>query len=160
MAWIFSLAIECGENEPDAHSMAEQFNGQILSIPSVSDIRCETHVFKDAESHWWADIHPLGASAGGVANAKLQGASELSDLGCQLYNRLRNARPLYRYALAGLEVSGFRYFSEIDKEIIDPSLSGLVISTDIWKQLGMPALFQEFNKEYRWIPYLGESKGI
>lgn len=78
--------------------------------------------------------------------------------GHQLYDLLRTAPPVYRYALAGVETDEFRTYDELAADWAALTIfPGLVISDDIWAAAGRPPEFGAFAPGYRWIPYNGES---
>ena len=70
-----------------------------------------------------------------------------------LYERLRTA-PRYRYALVGVEVDGFRYFDELDDDVVNHDYNGLVLAEEVWKHLGSPDVFVPFEPGYRWRPFV------
>ena len=68
-----------------------------------------------------------------------------------LYKALKTAPPVYRYALAGIEVSEFRSYSELIEDLPTLNLPGLVISTELNKRL---TEYVEFSPGYVWQPYI------
>jgi hypothetical protein len=86
-------------------------------------------------------------------------ARRLSEIGHLLYERLRSATG-YRYALAGIETSEFRYFSELDEDLAVLAFAGLVISDEIWQRIGRADVFTPFSPGYVWRPYQGEARGF
>jgi hypothetical protein len=79
----------------------------------------------------------------------------MTELGILLYQRLQSA-PLFRYALAGVEVDEFRTYSALSAELLDSSFPGLVLAEAIWRSLGASPLLRSFSPGYVWHPYEGE----
>jgi hypothetical protein len=161
MALYFGLEVECGPEEA-ARSVAEHFQGLPLSLPDGLKRQCMAQPWRDVEANWWVRAAPPGASASGIPgndDPELRSASRLSEFGHLLYGHLRTA-PAFRYALAGIETSEFRYFSELDQDLVRLPFSGLVIRNDIWQRLGRPSVFVEFRAGYVWRPYAGEKRGF
>ena len=142
MAWLFSLNAECGPSEDHARELARLFDGW----PS--------RVFRDG-ANWWCGVIPEGLSRSGVSSDAE--ATAMTTAGQQLYELLRTAPPVYRYALAGVETDEFRTYDELTADGEDLAIfPGLVISDDIWATVGKPTAFGAFVSGYRWIPYNGE----
>jgi len=157
----FALQIECGE-ERLARAVAGHFDGLPIVLGDGLALRCESAPCKDVEGNWWVGAAPRGASVTGIPgqdNPALVAKERLSEIGNLLYSHLRHA-PTFRYALAGIETSEFRYFSELDDDLARLAFPGLVISCDIWRRLGRPAVFEEFRPGYVWRPYQGETQGF
>ncbi|WP_239154581.1 hypothetical protein [Amycolatopsis sp. FDAARGOS 1241] len=74
----------------------------------------------------------------------------------RLYERLRTAPPLYRFALAGVETDEFRSFAELRGDDLR-GFPGLVVSDEVWRRGGEPGEFGAFSPGYRWSPYPGET---
>ena len=62
--------------------------------------------------------------------------------------------PPFRYAIAGIEVGAFCYFSELDESLAEPFYDGLVVADSIWQKIGAPKNFVEFREGYRWQPFI------
>jgi len=157
MALHFSMEVECG-SEPAAHIVAAHFRGLSLRAEGTT-LACRANVSRDSENNWWASVAPPGTSLGlpGYDNPRLQKAAVLSEIGHLLYDRLRTARG-FRYALAGVEASEFRYFDELDTNVL--TVPGLVLTHELWQKLGNDTAFEPFSDGYFWRPYMGEKRDL
>jgi hypothetical protein len=142
MAFLFGLAAECGASQEDAAALARHFTPW------------DTRMFTDATGNWWCHVLPAVVSRSGVESA--EDASQMTALGHELYERLRSAPPLYRFALAGVETDEFRTFAELLEEDELQRFPGLVLADSLWEELGRPERFARFAPGYRWMPYEGE----
>jgi hypothetical protein len=161
MARYFGLQVECGP-EILARAVAHHFDGLPLDLQDGLALRCGSSPWKDVEGNWWVRAAPPGASVTGIPgqdDPELMKSHRLSEIGHLLYVHLRGA-PDFRYALAGIETSEFRYFSELDDDLARLDFAGLVISEAIWRQIGCPQVFEEFRPGYLWRPYKGEKRGF
>ncbi|MEW2503885.1 MULTISPECIES: hypothetical protein [unclassified Amycolatopsis] len=140
MAWVYALNAECGPHEDRAQALARHF----ADWP--------TRVFPDGDD-WWCGVLPEGLSRSGAKSAAE--AEAMTAAGHALYDRLRTAPPVCRFALAGVETDLFRTFAELRGEDLR-RFPGLVVDDDLWRQEGAPAEFGEFSPGYRWLPYPGE----
>ena len=73
-----------------------------------------------------------------------------------LYNALQQSNLDYRYALAGVETSEFRTYSELVEDLPCIDIPGLVISTkliDLTKAL-CKSYWKPFVTDYIWKPYI------
>jgi hypothetical protein len=82
----------------------------------------------------------------------------MTAVGHQLYEQLRSAPPVYRYALVGVETHEFREFEELSDDDDLTVFPGLVLADAVWLELARPPGFDTFSPGYRWIPYLGEER--
>jgi hypothetical protein len=161
MAMLFGLQIECGQ-ESAARAMAAHFLGVALVLPDGLALRCESSAWRDVEGNWWVSAAPPGASASGIPGRdvpELRKADRMTQIGFLLYDSLR-AAPDFRYALAGVEASEFRYFSELNMDLVDLDFPGLVLCDAIWAQLNRAEVFQPFRPGYVWRPYQGETQDL
>jgi len=160
MAQYFSMQAECGA-EDDAAAVAAHFTGFPLILSDGLTIACEAMPWRDVEGNWWAGAAPPGASAGAPSgdDPELRKASRMSEIGHLLYARLKTA-PRFRYALCAVEASEFRYFSEIDADLVERDFHGLVVSERIWEALGRATVFVPFREGYYWRPYRGEDRDL
>jgi hypothetical protein len=142
MAFLFGLAAECGASQGDADALAHHF--------APWDARTLT----DATGHWWCHVVPAGVSRSGIESA--DDAAAMTALGHELYERLRSAPPLHRFALGGVETDEFRTYAELLEERELQRFPGLVLADPLWDELGRPEGFERFAEGYRWIPYEGE----
>jgi hypothetical protein len=142
VGWIFALNAECGPAEGDARALAGHFRDWPTEVVRIGE-------------DWWCGVVPEGLSRSGVGSATE--AAAMTSAGNRLYERLRTAPPVYRYALAGVETDEFRHHAELIAEDEDLTrFPGLVIRQDIWAAVGAPPVFDAFAPGYRWIPYAGE----
>ncbi len=146
MAWIFSLAIECGEIPPAA--LARQFADSRLITDAGEEISIRTH----CDEHW-LQVVPQGLSESGIHSASE--AALMTRTGEALLARLKSVRG-YRYARVGVDVDRFAEYEEIDLHFAGPGFGGLVISDELWHRLGKPGSYQRFSADYHWQPYQGE----
>jgi hypothetical protein len=150
MAWIFSLSVECGTQKEAAEAVAQHFRGLTVTLAHASEFPCGASTFCDDEG-WWACICPEGVSRSGIRHE--QDAQQMTEIGFVLYERLRSAPP-YRYALVGVEVDGFRYFRELDDDVVVCDFNGLVLADAVWQHVGSPGIFVPFTPGYRWRPFV------
>lgn len=143
MAWIFGLSAECGRAEASAAALARHF----AAWPAGA--------YADDSANWWCSVVPAGLSRTGITSEA--DASAMTRAGEALYDELRSAPAVYRYALVGVEVDGFRSYDELVTDEGLTRLPGLVLSGDTWVACGRPPAFVPFARGYRWIPYAGES---
>jgi hypothetical protein len=146
MAWIFSLAAECG-TETAATAFAAHFVVQDSSSGS------DTSLFQDLDDNWWCRVVPRGLSQIG-ADAP-DAAYQMTELGIALYQRLRNA-PAFRYAIVGVEVDEFRTYGELCEATSLGQFKGLVLSESIDPAIAHRSAFRQFSPGYLWVPYEGE----
>lgn len=78
----------------------------------------------------------------------------MTEIGFALYERLRGAPP-FRFAMVGIEVDGFRTFSELEAtELDEDAFEGLALNEETWRLLGSPSGFVPFAIGYRWRPFV------
>lgn len=150
MAWIFSLSAECGPQKEAAEAVTRHFDALTVTLADGSRFPCLADTFHDGES-WWARVGPDGVTRNGINDEREQ--RELTEIGFALYERLRSA-PAFRFALVGVEVDGFRYFRELDDDVVTLDFGGLVLSDAVWQHLGSPSIFVPFTLGYRWRPFV------
>lgn len=150
MAWIFSLSAECGTQKGAAEAVAQHFQDLLVTLADGQQHTCKAGAFCDDEG-WWACVCPDGVSRSGIRHK--QDAEQMTEIGFALYERLRSSPP-YRYALVGVEVDGFRYFRELEQDIMDNDFTGLVLADPIWQKFGSPSVFIRFAPGYHWRPFV------
>jgi len=150
MPWIFSLSAEAGPQKEAAEALACHFNGFTVTLPDGSRYPCNANTFHDGEG-WWAMICPRGVSGGDIGDEREQ--QKLTAIGFALYERLRSA-PAFRFASVGVDVDGFRSFTELDDDVVTLDFGGLVLSDAVWQHLGSPGIFVPFTPGYRWRPFV------
>jgi hypothetical protein len=150
MAWIFSLAAECG-TETAAAAFAAHFADQAgegdRPFPATASL------FQDLDDNWWCRVVPNGLSQIGVDAP--DAAYQMTELGITLYQRLRTA-PAFRYAIVGVEVDEFRTYGELCEETSLGQFKGLVLSAVIHPAMADRSAFRPFSPGYLWVPYEGE----
>jgi hypothetical protein len=152
VAWIFSLAVECGD-EPRARACAAYFAGSDAAPPVTVSVERGLD-----DRAWWAVVVPIGESTSGVVSESV--ARSLTVAGWALLDRLLGAPP-YRFALVGVEAFDAvgvddlvdRAASDVD---LFERLHGLVVSDDVRQRLSPSIRFEPFAPGYVWRPYLGE----
>ena len=154
MAWIFELSVECGPSQSSARAVADHFGswpsdvrqgGGFTGSVLVDGTRCDP---------WWVHVVPDGVGRSGVTSAEV--AVAMTAVGYRLYDHLRSAASVYRYALVGVEVEEFRQYEELCDEPDLRIFPGLVLADSLWRTLGRPAGFEAFAPGYLWLPYQGE----
>lgn len=78
----------------------------------------------------------------------------LTAIARKLYDHLRSAPP-FRFAMAGVEVDGFRSIHELDAD--DLRIDGLVVNEEICSQIECPDTLEAFAPGYRWQPLISVS---
>src|SRR5581483_6788453 len=120
MALWFSLSAECGPEKAAAEAVVYHFQGLVVTRADGSRHTCGANTFFDDEG-WWACVGVDGVSRSGIRHT--QDAEQMTEIGFALYERLRTAPP-FRYALVGVEVDGFRYFRELDDDLVTLDFNG------------------------------------
>src|SRR5205823_3796650 len=123
MALLFSLSAECGAKQESAELVASHFEGCSVIVADGAAFPCNPYVWT-VENAWWASVFLDGVTKSGIRDER--DARELTEIGFQLYDRLRSA-PSFRYALVGVEVDEFRYFEELDDDVVNLDFNGLVL---------------------------------
>lgn len=155
MAWIFSLAVECGPEKENAEAVKDHFEMMDMTLLDGKNYKLKCRVEKLGEGNYWAWIIPGDVSQSGVCS--IEDADIMTEMAIRLYHHLKDA-PEFRYAIAGVEVDDFRTYSELIedlKEFKDDLISGMVINEDILKEFGIKG--EDFCPGYQWAPYEGES---
>jgi hypothetical protein len=151
MAWIFSLAAECG-TETAAAAFAAHFADHDRSSAVDRPFQATPSLFQDLDENWWCRVVPDGLSQIGVDAP--DAAYQMTELGIALYQRLRSA-PAFRYAIVGVEVDEFRTYDELRQESSLAGFKGLVLDAAIgqtWHETNL----RPFCPGYVWLPYEGE----
>jgi hypothetical protein len=162
MAFFYSLSIECGQDHAKALQCANHFEGWKLPIAGVlSNCEVGVSVQKDSgtEPAWWVVVIPAGVSQSGVWSVDV--AQSMSAAGRSLLERLKTAPP-FRFAMIGIEAQEAVSFNDLGVQFaFDPGLEehchGLVVSEDVYDQLGRSPKFEPFSQGRFWIPYRGET---
>lgn len=156
MAYLYSLAVECGFDQNAAAACCRYFREgaeahkgmQVEATPHRSSV----------DGSWWAVVIPTEESRSGIVSTEV--ARSLTQAANALLSLLRGA-PQFRFALVGVEVYEAISMSEFDEDLgADPTFpqrfAGLVINDEILVRLGSTTAFQPFAPGYSWIPYQGE----
>jgi hypothetical protein len=156
MAWLFSLAAECGELRADAEKFCQHFHGRAWTLSNGRQSQFQADIFQDVEENWWGRVCPSGMSLTGVDSP--EAAYSMTEVGISLYQQLQSA-PAFRYALVGMEVDEFRTYGELmsDAVILAALFPGLVLAESVWRSIGSPLGFRPFTSGYLWQPYAGEA---
>ena len=165
MAYIFSLSAECGADKTQAETFAKHFEDLSFTLVTGTFSNCRTWIHQDKETNFGVSIIPDNVTDTGIGDEK--DCIELSELGLRLYKHLLNAPP-FRYALAGVEVDQFNYYSNLFKSVCTypdgrkalHGFAGLVLRKDIWQEMGEPISFYKFKKDYVWQIYKGEEYSL
>jgi hypothetical protein len=132
VAWLFELAVECGEDRDAAEEFAAFFDGKRKRLT-------------DGGGPWWVRVVPSGMGQSGILPQNERRSEELS---AWLYALLRKA-PDFRIALVGVEVEEFRTVDHLQGP--DDLVPGMVVSRAIWLDMHMPRM-AEFRDGYLWSP--------
>ncbi len=155
MAWVFSLSAECGNLRESAETFTDYFQDLVLTLSDSIEISCSSNVFHDGENNWWSLVNPEGVIAGGNTKFELCKTKRATEIGFLLYEYLKSA-PMFRYAIVGWEVDGFREANEFDADDLQ-NLNGLVLSEEFCTRLDCQSELEPFAPNYYWRPYQGEN---
>jgi hypothetical protein len=150
VAWLFELAVECGEDRDAAEEFAAFFDGKRKRLTDgfVSSISTspEASVWQEpGGGPWWVRVVPSGMGQSGILPQNERRSEECS---AWLYALLRKA-PDFRIALVGVEVEEFRTVDHLEGP--DDLVPGMVVSRAIWLDMHMPRM-AEFRDGYLWSP--------
>jgi hypothetical protein len=138
MTWYNELSIECATAE-QATQLSSYFKEIVKTyIPPYTSF---VTGYEYAEG-WWVVVHFEYK----YINADFT----------YLYNYLQQSNLDYRYALAGIETSEFRTYSELIEDLPTITIPGLVISTklvDLTEAL-CKSYWKPFAAGYIWQPYI------
>jgi hypothetical protein len=162
MAYFYSLSIECGADQAAAAACAKHFEDWELPAecsPPIRAVEVSSRRESGDPQNWWVTIIPSGVSRSGVWSE--EAAEIMSAAGRCLLDRLKTAPP-FRFALIGVEANEALTYGELDRQFVeDPTVTqryhGLVISDDLYQQLGSGPTFEPFSTGSFWIPYRGET---
>jgi hypothetical protein len=155
MAWLFELCAECGAERNHAEAFGRHFEGLEWTLSDGLQIRTSgAYLNFGDDGNIWASVTPEGVSRTGGANAAE--LRQMREAGWRLYDRLRTAPPLYRFATVGVECTTFNTVDAFPDLIALGRLSGLVLCEILWEEFGRPKQFTHFSTGYYWWPYEGE----
>ena len=152
MAYIFELAAECAENQRAAEEIAGFFNESTITLSNRAKLSVVSSV-SQSQLNWWCTVEPEGVSLTGQIPRVATIALRVEVIKA-LYDRLRMCRG-FRIALVGWEPASQLDVREI-REIIDGKTNlsevpiGLVVSDEVWKQIGCPSEMTNFAEGSRW----------
>lgn len=149
MAWTFSLSAECGTHKESAALLARHFDAFTVQLANGSRHQCRTGIGEEAGA-WWASVCPERVSRSGIRDEN--DATQMTEIGLALYEHLRSAPQVYRYAVVGVEADGFCSIEDLGDQIL--GVDGLVVTDTIWQRLGSPATFLPFSAGYCWRPFV------
>ena len=162
MALWYNFVIKAN-NQWCAHYFAEKYNGLILPFSPIDhsleikeyfrvkafskNLEQDEPLRKD---EWWAGIASGELSRSGIAS--LEEAGKVDQFDNFVYGMLRNERH-FEYVLSGVEVPKFS--KEDLKAMLQTGncngLEGLVVSKELYPELGQLPIFTEFNQTHLWI---------
>lgn len=146
MAWIFSLSIECGEDQSNAEAVRSTFCNLGLNFEYGSRLS------QDNENNWWCIVTPTYQSS----TKENKNAADLEkglELLANYFSNLNSQSIYFRYGLVGLEVDLFREYSELKTDKDFYRFPGLVICKNAFAELEevvdqYPKKFEEINQNY------------
>jgi len=148
MAVLFQLAAECGDDLSAARRLRDHFEGQTFTLQNGRSFRLTTdEISQDERGRWWVS---LILKNGGRFLQVIDSPAVLAEAAKKLYERLSSAQG-YRFAVVGFEVLQFNDVEAL-RGPSRPGLRGLVLSQQVFEELGRPAGFTEFSEGYLWFP--------
>ena len=149
MAIFFQLALECGDDYERALLTKRSFEGQTLTLTGARVLDLQIDDFsKDERGRWWVSVIFIFEQSCLTYSDE---RSLLVEAGQKAYEKLRSVHG-YRFALVGFEVFQFNNIEALPELLIKRGMPGLVVSNELFQQLGEPECFEEFVKGYFWIP--------
>lgn len=182
MAWIWHLSVSL-PGEREARDFVERLDKAPFRVPHAGHVELQTSV-EQVQSGWEVHVLPYvdpespdGVSHGGPWHLNGHGSArtpeEVADIDAAsavLYDRLRNAPSLYRFALVGFEVGDWRSAGGLLDDLSPGGLyhqhrswglqtwDGLVVHQDLWRAAWSPGGFEHFSGEYMWTPPTSEAR--
>ena len=148
MAWLFQLAIECGNDQAAAIRVKDHFDGVMLGTDQRPRLCHVGQLDQDELGRWWVSVVPDGAEPIAARGDK----DLVREVSIDLYERLRTASG-YRFALAGVEAFQFNDLEALPSIIGNPALNGFVVQEELFRSiLGNPGGFVPFSEGYVWKP--------
>lgn len=150
VAWFFMLAADVGDDREAAEAFARYFDGRSLRFSDGFLCTLETVPFdKSLTQHvpngpWCFRTIPSGLGTTGITADEQVRADEIQRW---FYDLLLEA-PDFRIADVGVEVVA--HFE--DGEVPDRVCRGMVVSQEIWEEMGKPGGMESFRRGYFWIP--------
>lgn len=111
-----------------------------------------SNLWKGPDKNWWCRVAPKGVSVTGGPRS-VNRDSMLIEVARYMYETLRKCSG-FRFALVGWEVAESIEIAELLQEPASSRVvpSGLVVSQDLWRQMGRPADLVSFGVETFWKP--------
>ncbi len=175
MGWFYMASVRC-KNKWVANAIESRYAGQTFVFVDdkgwqdqiVCRLGTSINVPSDDEGGVWADIAPSHITDNGLSSQEeCDHANQFCNV---MYGMLRNEKH-FDYAIAGVEVQGFRTLKELREELAEwpdktsplfghgilnwiiSQLDGLVVSKEILDDFPEAAKqFQEFSPTHMWIP--------
>jgi hypothetical protein len=154
MAIVFMVVAECGDDEECAQSIVSHFmrvRWLLSDGTSMQFLSEPTHVWRRGNI-FWCSVIPEGVSLTGDTQ-RITSAEIRAEIANRTYAELRTV-DCFRFALVGWEVA-----DECDWESIltcrgNPNSLplGLVISEELWSELGPLPGFERFGPRSWWKP--------
>ncbi|MGV3756639.1 MAG: hypothetical protein ACO1QS_14750 [Verrucomicrobiota bacterium] len=154
MAYCFSFDVECGATKESALAIRRHFEGWRAVVPEA-DITsiARTAVWQDKAANWWCSVMASGVSIGSPQNDDITSEIHILTVVLQLYERLKSI-PGYRYAAGGFEITPFDTYSQMlkAKGAAHEPFEGLILATQLWKELEQPEGYVPFAEGFVWFP--------
>ncbi len=154
MALCFSFDVECGATKEAALTIGRHFEGWRAVVPEADIIStARTAVWQDKEANWWCSVMASGVGIGSPTNDDIESDIHILAVVLQLYERLKFS-PEFRYAISGFEVTPFDTYNEMlsMKGSSHKPFEGLVLATQLWKELEQPNGYVPFSEGFVWFP--------
>lgn len=157
MSYLFELAAELGDKPAGVAGIATAFDGATWILSDGTTIECQfkpspSNPWTGPDGNLWCRLTPNGVGmTGGVRSVTSD--EMLVEVAMQMYGVLRGCSG-FRFALVGWEVAESVEVSELlnSKPPGAEFPAGLVVSLDLWTQMGCPAAFVPFGDHTVWKP--------
>lgn len=156
MAYLFEAAVELGQSPQNA-SHLKSFDNVTWKLSDGTEIHCAldlgaSNLWIAPNKNWWLRIAPEGVSVTG-GTRKVNSDEMLVEVAKKIYASLKQCSG-FRFAIVGWEVAESievtDLLSKADKA--DGIPPGVVISRELWEQMGAPSYFLPFGTETLWKP--------
>lgn len=105
----------------------------------------------------WVEAFPLDDTKsfsrfpnGGPSS--VEDANEMNELTAHYYKLLTYLNS-FRFAAAGIEVTGFNTYGAISEPgFWHKGMQNIIVSNDIWLKLNKPDFFEKFSSTHMWLP--------
>lgn len=157
MGYLFELAAELGPDASDVAGLATGFHDVTWTLSDGTVVPCYFHPgprnpWRGPDQNWWCRITPKGVSATG-ATRNVNTSIMVAEVARHMYATLKQCSG-FRFALVGWEVAESVEISELlaAQSLGSELLPGLVVSRDLWLQMGSPSSLIPFGIETFWKP--------